>query len=336
MQEDDKGGVILIRKIILAVTFAGIFVLTFAIGVGFIIAGAGDFSWDIVSQYVSVRDIVKIHDKPISHLFSFSDHSEYVGSHAEGKIGCPTENGVIIFENILEDATITASSDQFIHLTVDGKIRLSSTVKSSKTLTGENIPDIQFEFNKSTDEAIIKIRKLRGKEIKIEIALPAEYGGNIRMKNIAGGVSMNVPLKLAGLEIKGAAGTVKMKSASAKKVDISDVAGDVSLSSGVFEQVNISDSMNDVSVSGTVGGFNVESVLGKIKIESDKGLQQNCSIKSVKGSVDVILPKGSKFKLEKKEVVGIVTPLNGDKKAEFTISVENIIGKVSIKKTGTK
>ena len=39
MQEDDKGGVILIRKIILAVTFAGIFVLTFAIGVGFIIAG---------------------------------------------------------------------------------------------------------------------------------------------------------------------------------------------------------------------------------------------------------------------------------------------------------
>ena len=84
----------MIRKIILAVTFAGIFVLTFAIGVGFIIAGAGDFSWDIVSQYVSMSDIVKINDKPISNLFSFSDHSEYVGSHAEGKIGCPTENGV--------------------------------------------------------------------------------------------------------------------------------------------------------------------------------------------------------------------------------------------------
>ena len=167
-------------------------------------------------------------------------------------------------------------------------------------------------------------------------SMPRMRDSNIGTVRIhAGGVSMNVPLKLAGLEIKGAAGTIKLKGASAKKVDISDVAGNVSLSAGVFEQVNISDSMNDVSVSGTVGGFNVESVLGKITIESDKGLQQNSSIKSVKGSVDVILPKGSKFKLEKKEVVGIVTPLNGDKKAEFTISVENIIGKVSIKKTGT-
>ena len=332
MQEDDKGGVILIRKIILAVTFAGIFVLTFAIGVGFIIAGAGDFSWDIVSQYVSMSDVTKINDTPISNLFSFSDHSEYVGSHAEGQIGCPTEKGVIILENITEEVEVTASSDEYIHLTFDGKIRLSSSVKSAKNLTGNNIPDIQFECNKSTDEAIIKIRKLRGKEISMKIEIPAAYAGNVRMKNIAGKLIVAVPLSLSELEIKDAAGTVTTKGVSAQKTAISNVAGDVSLSEGVFGQVSINDSLNNVSVTGTVGGFSIESVLGKINIESDKVLTQDCTIKSVKGSVDVTLPKKSKFKIEKKDVVGILTPLVGDKKADITISVEDVMGKVSIKK----
>lgn len=322
----------MIRKIILAVTFAGIFVLTFAAGVGFIIAGAGDFSWDIVSQYVSMSDIVKINDTPISNLFSFSDHSEYVGSHAEGQIGCPTENGVIILENIAEQTTITASPDEYIHLTVDGKIRLSSSVKSAKNLTGSNIPDIQFEFNKSTDESIIKIRKLRGKEISIQIELPAEYAGNVRMKNIAGELKVGVPLMLSGLNIEDAAGTLSTKGVSASKADISNVAGNVTLSDGVFDQLIISDSVKNVNVSGTVGGFDIENVMGKIKIESKKALTRDCSIKSVKGSVDVTLPKGSKFKLQKKDVVGIVTPVNGDKKADHTISLVDIIGKVSIKK----
>lgn len=324
----------MIRKIILAVTLAGIFVLTFAIGVGFIIAGAGDFSWDIVSQYVSMSDITKINDTPISNLFSFSDHSEYVGSHAEGQIGCPTQDGVIIFENIPEEIDVTASPDEYIHLTFDGKIRLSSSVKSAKNLTGNNIPDFQFEFNKSTDEAIIKIRKLRGKEISIQLEIPADYAGNVRMKSVAGKLNVTVPLELSELKIDDMAGSITTKGVSAKKAVISNVAGDVNLSAGVFDQLSINDSLNNVNISGTVGGFDIESALGKIKIESNKGLTQNCSIKSVKGSVDVTLPKGSKFKLEKKDVVGIVTPLTGDKKADHTISVEDIIGKVSIKRVG--
>ena len=293
----------MIRKIILAVTLAGLFVITFAIGVGFIIAGAGDFSWDIVSQYVSMSEITKINDTPISNLFSFSDHSEYVGSHAEGQIGCPTEDGIIIFENIPEEIDVTASPDEYIHLTFDGKIRLSSSVKSAKNLTGNNVPDIQFEFNKSTDEAIIKIRKLRCKEVSMKIELPADYVGNMKMKSAAGKLNVTVPLKLAELKIDDAAGSITTKGVSAKKAVISNVAGDVSLSSGVFNQVSINDSLNNVSVSGTVGTFDIESVLGK-------------------------------FKRAKKDVVGIVTPLNGDKKADCTISVEDIIGKVSIKRVG--
>ena len=323
----------MIRKIILAVTFFGIFILSFAAGVGFIIAGAGDFSWDIVSQYVSVSDVAKINDTPISNLFTFSDHSDFVGSYAEGQIGCPTENGTLVLENITEEISVTASPDEYIHLTFEGKIKLSSTTRNPKNLTGQNIPDIQFEFNKSTDEAIIKVRKLRGKEIKMEIAIPADYAGNLTFKTVTGKINSDVPLRLVGLTVKDSTGDINVKGISADKAVISGVTGNVRIVSGEFDQLNISNAMSKVSVSGTVGGFKIKDVLaGTIKIQSDKNLVRNSTIQSVKGTVDVTLPKGSKFMLTKKEIKGIVTPLKGDKKADYTISVEDVIGKVSISK----
>ena len=322
----------MIKKIILAVTFFGIFILTFAAGVGLIIAGAGDFSWDIVSRYVSMSDVAKINDKPISNLFSFSDHSEYVGSHAEGQIGCPTETGAIIIENIAEELIVTASPDEYIHLTVDGKLRESSVVKSAKNLTGKNIPDIQFDFNQSTDEATIKIRKLRGKDIKLQVELPASYAGNIRLVKIAGDMNVNVPLTLKNMEIKDAAGTIVMNGVNAKTVDLKEIAGKVTLSQGTFSIISVSDSAGKVNVDGTIGGFKLNNIMGRIKLQTEKNLVRNCSIKTVMGTVDIQLPEGSKFKLSKKEITGIVLPKNGDKTADYTISIESVVGKVSIER----
>lgn len=323
----------MIRKIILAVTFGAIFVLTFAIGVGFIIAGAGDFSWDIVSQYVSVSDVAKINDTPISNLFTFSDHSDYVGSHAEGQIGCPTAKGTLIFENITEEVTVISSSDEYIHLTVDGKIKLSSTTKNPKNLTGQNIPDIQFECNDSTDEAIIKVRKLRGKEIKMEIAIPESYAGSLTLKKVTGKLSAKLSLSLASLTVKDSTGTIAMNGVSAKKTEIATVAGEVKLTAGIFNQLKLTNSMNNVTVSGTVGSFRIKDVLGNVKISSDANLTKDSSITSVKGSIDVRLPKGSKFMLTKNNIKGIVTPLSGDKKADYTIAIDDVIGKVSISRS---
>ncbi|MBQ9901234.1 MAG: DUF4097 family beta strand repeat protein [Clostridia bacterium] len=320
----------MIKKIILAITFFGIFVLTFAAGVGLIILGAGDFSWDIVSRYVSMSDVAKINDKPISNLFSFSDHTEFVGSHAEGKIGCPTDNGIIIFENIAEELTVTSSPDEYIHITVDGKIRESSTVKSAKNLTGTNIPDIQFECNRSTDEAIIKIRKLRGKDITLRVELPAGYKGNIRLKNIAGKMNIATPLDLASLKIEDAAGKVSASGVSADTLALKEIAGEVELSEGTFSKVTVTDSAGKANVSGTIGSFRINNIMGRINLESDAPLTGDCDIVKIMGTVDITLPKGSKFMLTKKDVVGIVTPLKGDKKADYTIAVENIVGKVSI------
>jgi len=320
----------LIKKIILAVTFGGIFILAFAAGVGCIIAGAGDFSWDIVSQYVSMSDTAKINDTPISNLFSFSDHSEYVGSHAEGQIGCPTDSGVIIFENIAEELTVTDSPDEYIHLTIDGKLRNSSIVKSAKNLTGKNIPDVQFEFNQSTDEAIIKIRKLRGKDITLEVALPTGFKGKVKLNNIAGNMNMDIPLDLTYLEIKDAAGKVRTTGVKAKTAEMKNIAGKVELTNGVFDRISVSDSAGNVNADGTIGGFKINNIMGRIKIETDKPLTHNCSIKTVMGTVDIKLPDGSKFMLSKKEITGIVLPSKGDKNADITIAVEGVVGKVSI------
>ena len=320
----------MIKKIILAVTFGAIFVITFAMGVGFIIAGVGDFSWDIVSQYVSMSDITMINDTPISSLFSFSDHSEFVGSHAEGQIGCPTESGIVTFENIAEEVSIIPSDDEFIHLTVDGKIRLSSTVNTAKNLTGNNIPDIEFDFNESTDEAIIKIRKLRGKDIKLEISVPADFKGNIRLKNIAGKMDINVPLELVSLDIKDAAGNISISGVKAETAEMKNIAGKVEISTGAFSNMTISDSAGKVNAIGTIGKFKIDNIMGNVKLSSDAPLGGDCKISKIMGTVDVSLPEGSKFKLAKNDIVGIVTPLKGDKKADYTITVDNIVGKVSI------
>ena len=320
----------MIKKIILAVTFGGIFILAFAAGVGCIIAGAGDFSWDIVSQYVSMSDITMINDTPISSLFSFSDHSEFVGSHAEGQVGCPTEAGVIILENIADDTTITASPDEFIHLTVDGKLRDSCIVRSAKNLTGKNIPDIQFEFNESTDEAIIKIRKLRGKEISLQIAIPSDFKGKLRLNTIAGKINADIPLQLAAIEVKEVAGELNMDGVSAGAISFKTVEGSSTFSSARFDTVTIADSAGKINLSGSIGGFKIDNALGRVTLESDVPLASNCKITNVMGTVDIKLPEGSKFKLTKKDIKGIVLPSKGDKKADFTISIENVVGKVSI------
>ncbi len=320
----------MIRKIILAVTFGVIFVLSFAAGVGCIIAGAGDFSWDIVSQYVSMSDITMINDTPISSLFSFSDHTDMVGSHAEGTIGCPSEEGTIRFINIAEEAVITASPDEFIHLTVNGKLRESSVVDSAKNLTGKNIPDIQFEFNESTDEATIKIRKLRGEDIKMQIAIPESFGGRIKLEKVAGKINANINLSLTSIEGSGLAGNLTFDGISADSVIFKDIAGKTVLTNGKFSGVTVENCAGNVEATGSIGWFKIKDVMGGIKLNSDMALTKNCQITSVMGSVDISLPEGSQFKLVKEDIAGIVLPAKGDKKAKFTITIKTVMGKVSI------
>lgn len=320
----------MIKKIILAVTLALIFVVSFAAGVGFIIAGVGDFSWDIVSQYVSLSELTMINDTPISNLFSFSDHSELVGSHAEGKVGCPTENGTITISNIANEATIVASPDEYIHLTFDGKIRASSLTKNPKNLTGQNIPDIQFEFNASTDDATIKIRKLRGKEVKMEIAIPASFAGNIVIKDVGGSVVCKTTMNLKSFEARDIGGTLTAEGVSAETLKLSDTAGTTSFTGGSFNKLTVDDCAGKIQVSGSIGSFDIKSVMGTAKLESSTAINADCTIKSIMGSLTVKLPSDCKFKLEKSGVVGLVTPKKGDSKAAFTITVKDVMGKVSI------
>ena len=87
-----------------------------------------------------------------------------------------------------------------------------------------------------------------------------------------------------------------------------------------------------VIVSGSVGSFDVHGIAGKVEISSDIPLADDCAIRNIMGDVSVTLPKGCAFKVKKDDVVGVVIA-KGSKKGEHTVTIENIMGKVSILNT---
>ena len=322
----------MIKKIIGAVSLFVVFIVTFAIGVGFIVRGAGDFSWDIVSQYVSMSDIVMINDTPISNLFSFSDHSKTVTSHAEGQIPTPTNEGASEIEDMPADLTMTVSEDEFIHFTFDGEVRMSCVVMSAANLTGKNVPNIEFVYNDGTDKATIRFKQLRvnSKETpKITIAIPASFGGTLSFDDVAGKVTGTLPLTLKKFTAKDVAGKLELSGINTPEADISDVAGNVQMDEGVLESLSVKDSAGKVVVNGSVGVFAIENIAGKVQIESKIKLAGDCTVKNVMGDISIKLPQGAKYKLKKSDVVGVVLAA-GSKKADYTITVSDVMGKVSI------
>lgn len=322
----------MIKKIIAAVSLFLGFIVTFAIGVGCIVRGAGDFSWDIVSEYVSMSDIVMINDSPISNLFSFSDHSALVGSHAEGQIPAPTNTGTINIQDIPANVTITTSEDEFIHFTFDGDIRESSVVSSAANLTGTNIPDIEFVYNESTDKATIQIKKLRTNSkatLKITLAIPSGFGGTLAFSDIAGKVEGQLPLTLTKVSADDVAGKIDISGLSAVELKTTDTAGEVKFSEGKFPTVKISNSAGKVTVTGSVGHFDISDIAGRVTIESDIYLTNNCKISDVMGTIDIELPTGSIVNIKKSDITGLVTG-NSSKDAEFTVTVSDVMGKVNI------
>ena len=303
----------MIKKIIGAVSLFITFVVTFAIGVGCIVRGAGDFSWDIVSKYVSMSDVVQINDSPISNLFSFSDHSSMVKSHAEGQIPVPTDSGIIEIEDVPADVTITQSQDEFIHFTFDGNIKQSSVVSSAANLTGEHIPNVEFEYNDGTDVATIQYKRLRTDskvKLNVNIAIPASFKGNISFKDVAGTVNGDIPLELNNLSVKDTAGKIILSGVSAQRLDISNIAG-------------------NVTISGNVGRFEIDNIAGNISVESNVYIADDCKINDVVGVVNITLPTGSLVEIKKKDVMGVVTA-NSSEKAEHTVTISDVMGKVSI------
>lgn len=322
----------MIKKIIAAVSLFLGFIITFAIGVGCIVRGAGDFSWDIVSEYVSMSDIVMINDSPISNLFSFSDHTSLVGSHAEGQIPAPTYDGTIEIKDIPADVTITTSEDEFIHFTFDGDIRESSVVSSAANLTGINIPDIEFTYNDSTDKAVIRFKKLRTNAkatLKIKIAIPLAYDGKLSFTDIAGKIEGELPLSVSDLTASDVAGKLILSGVTSPTLTVTDVAGEIRFTDSKFGFVKTNDTAGKVAIAGSVGYFDLGNVVGKLTLESDIYIAQDCKISDVMGSVDIDLPTGSIVNIKKSDVTGIVTG-NSSKDAEHTITVTDIMGKVNI------
>ena len=98
---------------------------------------------------------------------------------------------------------------------------------------------------------------------------------------------------------------------------------------GVLESLSVKDSAGKVVVNGSVGVFAIENIAGKVQIESKIKLAGDCTVKNVMGDISIKLPQGAKYKLKKSDVVGVVLAA-GSKKADYTITVSDVMGKVSI------
>lgn len=321
----------MIKKVIGAVSLFVVFIVTFAAGVSCIVKGMGEFSWDKISEYVSLSDIVMINETPISELFDFSDHSALVDSHAEGKITCPTNGGEIEIKDIPAKTTIVASEDEYIHITFDGEIKESCVVDSADNLTGTNIPNIEFRYNESSNKAIIHIKKLRANETpEMTIAIPASFSGELEFSDVAGRIEGDISLDLTKLTANDVAGKMIMSGISAKEFKVEDIAGELDFTDSSFNYVKIDGAAGKVNISGSIGYFDVEGVMGNAEIESDKPITNDCKINDIMGNLKITLPEGSEVNVKQSDIMGKVSVDNDSASADYTIKVSDIMGKVTI------
>lgn len=320
------------KKVITAISLGVVFIVTFAIGVGCIVRGVGEFSWDKISEYVSLSDVVQINDDPISNIFSFSDHSKIVDSHAEGKIKCPVNGGEIEIKDIPINAVVTASEDEYIHITFDGRVRESCVVKSADNLTGQNIPNIEFKYSQSSNKATIRFKKLRAKNTlpKMTIAIPVTFSGKLNISDVAGKIEGEASLNLNELSVKDVAGKVIIENISARDFRAKDIAGDIDFSNGTFNYIKVSDVAGKVEVDGSIGAFDVSEGMGNITVTSDKPLTGDCKISDIMGKVDVNLPSDSSVNVDQSNVMGKVSVNHNDSSADCTIEISDVMGKVTI------
>lgn len=321
----------MIKKVIGAVSLFVVFIVTFAAGVGCIVKGLGEFSWEKISEYVSVSDLVMINDEPISELFSFSDHSKLVDSHAEGKITCPTNGGEIEIKDIPAKTTIVASEDEYIHITFNGEVRESCVVDSADNLTGTNIPNIEFRYNESSNKAVIQIKKLRTTDTpEMTIAIPESFSGELEFSDIAGRVEGDISLNLTKLTADDVAGKVILSGVSAKEFKVEDIAGELEFTNGSFGYIKIDGAAGKVNVAGSIGYFDIEGVMGNAEIESDKAITADCKVSDIMGNVKITLPEGSEVNVNQSDIMGKVSVDTNSSSADYTIKVSDVMGKVTI------
>lgn len=320
------------KKIISAISLGVVFIVTFAAGVGCIVKGAGDFSWDKVNEYVSLSDMVKIDDEPISNLFGFSDHTPYVESEVSGKIECPTSTGTIEFKDVAARINVSVSEDEYIHLSFKGSIRNSCVVNSADNLAGTNIPNLVFKYNESSDKATIQFKKLRTNDAsEMCISIPAGFGGNIVLKDVAGKIEGVLPIRLTDITADDIAGKLIISDIYSNNLKITNCAGKVNMSNSQFNKLYVSNATGKIDIEGSVERFEITDIMGKVNIISDKGIYNDCKISDIMGSVDISFPEETEFRLERSDIVGKASCTKSYDDAMYTIKVSDVMGVVTIK-----
>jgi len=233
----------------------------------------------------------------------------------------------IIFETDASNIVITSTPSNEMHLKIYGE-KEKTNVKASEE-------SLQIE-TKSENHIISFGQTLVS---KIELAIPKDYQGEIKIENDYGDVEI-ASFSLARISIRENCGDIEI--ASAKEVVIKNDYGDTDIEQA--EIVNINASCGDIKL-GNIGSVKVKTSYGNVKVKEvtnsldinsscgdvkieEVDLKENSKIRSSLGSIKI--EKTNDIYINASTSLGDIKIERNNPKAEITLDIKNDCGDVKV------
>ncbi len=268
------------------------------------VTSKSDYVVEIVDDYGVVIDDDGIH---ITNDSNSSNNGSSVSS--TGDIQCPTgTNGELQIESIAGTLQITASDDEYIHVSADG-VDESSIKCYYNSRDNETVISMQSIISGYSVSSILDGSLFD--DVTVYVEIPASFSGQLELSEIYGIVNSSVSFTLAELSVENVYGTVTMENISATSLDVSDIAGKVELTCN------------------SIGRFDISDIVGKATVTSKSSITGNSEISESVGTITVNLPTSSAINVVQRNNFGTVNaPASSN--SGVTVVVEEIVGTVNI------
>ena len=158
------------------------------------------------------------------------------------------------------------------------------------------------------------------------IYVPRSFGGDLKLYNNAGGITVN-GLNLNSAEISDNAGSVILKNATANEINILTDAGNVE-ADGNFSNIKIATGVGNVRVAGQASAADITTELGNVKLNAlaVNSLNITTELGNIEGS---LAGSASDYKITLDGGIGKSNISNTDV-GEKTLTIKRTMGSINI------
>ena len=272
-------------------------------------------------------------------LFSGNDININIGNSTEVKEDQSfnmADKKLILLETPLGDVEVKGYEGEEIRLTVEGQVperyvdeylKISESQDELKILFYDDVNNINFTFGNAND-------------LDIELLIPSEYIGELRLSNVSGAMTLE-GLQAGEVHLENISGDLVLEDGRHEKVVFSTI-------SGQFISYSAVDVLEGETVSGRVTAtdvgesFEIGSISGSVSIVARK-LGGDSSVETVSGSVEVELTEETDMGYDLSSVSGRISVENEEGTNEssqslkrtaqngFTLDVSSVSGKITVK-----